>query len=136
MPEVVYPTPDEQGNPRTWDNVFPIWSVEQTPDPEWKVINTILEQIAMNNRFGEATPAELKQRIAEEIRGNVNKFLNEVFDKYLIESLNIPDELPEVSPKEKFFKERASILRQYGTYTLYLDQVFDNLGGAYREYKS
>ena len=115
MPEVVYPTPDAEGNARTWDQVFPIWKNEND-NVEWRIINTLLESIAMNNRFGGKTVEELRAFLFEDMVKNCRKFIEEVGTENL--------------------EERNKLFREFGQYVYYLDMVFENLGGAYREYKS
>lgn len=115
MPEVVYPSPDAEGNSRTWDVVFPIWK-NDNDNSEWRTINTILEAIAMNNRFGGKTVEELRGHLNNEIMVNCHKFLEEVGTENL--------------------EEREKLFRQLGQYLYYVAQVFQNLGGAYREHKS
>jgi hypothetical protein len=106
MPEVVYP---KKGN---WEDVFPILTDEKNALDN-AVVNQILYSIAMNNRFGKMSPKELKADIAKQIRDNTEKFLSDMTD-------------PE---------ERRNMFAQFGAYCFYLDKVFANLGGAYREMK-
>lgn len=114
MPEVVYPTPDAEGNSRTWDQVFPIWK-NDNDQKEWRTVNTILEAVAMNNRFGGKTPDQLKEHLRQQILDNCHKFLEETGTENL--------------------EERQNLFGQLGQYLYYVQMVFENLGGAYREHK-
>lgn len=107
MPEVVYAKGD-----RTWEQVFPILEVEG--NHEWRVIDSVLEAIAMNNRFGDKTPRQLRNWWIERVLEETEKLLE----------------------KEADPQKRLDIFRDCGVNLYYLDRVFRNLGGAYREYKS
>lgn len=136
MPEVVYPTDGEDGKPRTWDKVFPIWGYDE-PN-EWAIINSILEGIAMHNRFGKGTREEFKQTLID----SANRMQTETLEK----SLKALGEKKGAktktlggatvkTPDEELMKARLDQFASYGMYRWYVDQVFANLGGAYREYK-
>lgn len=107
MPEVVYPS----GNRNSWSEVFPELAGKECDD--WTVINDILFGIAMNNRFGGKSVAEYRQEMTE----------------------NVEKQLGRVSLNAKTEKDRLDAKRAYDMYQKYIPLVFDNLGGAYREYK-
>jgi hypothetical protein len=113
MPEQVYPTPNADGTARTWNEVFPIWA-NKDDQLEWRIIDSILEAIAMNNRFGSKTPEELEFSLAETAQEKLARELDKAGDN---------------------LEERQDWLRSYGAFTYYLPLVFQNLGGAYRVYK-
>jgi hypothetical protein len=139
MPEVVYPK-NKGKQSRTWNEVFPIWdqNAEQT---DWRVINEILEAIAMNNRFGGKTPAQLKKHI----QGSIDKWLAKELEENLAEfqALSNPELhglngvlKSDITPEhEKAEEKRRSLFATYGRYSYYIKEVFANLGGAYREFK-
>ena len=112
MPEVVYPSNDETGKPRAWNTMFP-----ELPDSHdaWQVINNTLESIAMNNRFGDKTPDQLREHLVK---------YGQEFTQDRLREMGSFDEA-------KFDK----IMIAHGLYNYYTNYVFDNLGGAYREYK-
>src|SRR6185369_3854954 len=109
MPEVVYPTQDAEGNPRNWDDVFPVWKSDD--DVDWRVVNGILEAIAMNNRFGDKTPEQLKESMIEYALSQTDVFLEK--DGFKTE-------------------ERTLTFSSLGRHLYYIRKVFENLGGAYR----
>jgi hypothetical protein len=111
MPQVVVATPKD-GKDRTWHDVFPIWPVED--DPDYTYINEILESIAMNARMGSRTNEEQKAHLIKLVTDNYRKTIEDV-------SL----------PLEKRNKEFAS----FGRYMWYIEEVFANLAGSYREWK-
>ncbi len=137
MPEVVVAT---EG--RTWDVVFPIWKNDDQ-DSEWRIINMILEAIAMNNRFGGKTNEELKATLIKEqhehykelfqkLEGGEHDHKAEGFDHNTFgcgKGCEVPED------RTKMMEERALKFRFYGEWRFYLDEVFNNLAGAYREYK-
>jgi len=140
MPEIVYPSPDADGKPRTWNDVFPIWQNDDE-DTEWRIIDQILEAVAINNRFGGKTPAALRAHIiksqtewfAEELAkntGSPHDHKTEFPGKNWAEILEL---LPE--DRKQDLEERAILFKSLGKWLFYIDQVFANLGGAYREYK-
>lgn len=145
MPEVVYPTPNEDGTPRTWVDVFPIW-LNDDESTEWQVINAILEGVAMNNRFGDKTPsalkADLKKRYhdyyVEKIATKVGKPHNHKEEGFDHSEFGCTKECAKKIPyrRRKVIKERAKYFEYYGKWMYYLEEIFKNLGGAYREYKS
>lgn len=140
MPEVVYPSNDADGNSRTWDQVFPIWKNDDD-DNDWRIIDQILEAIAMNNRFGGKEPDALRAEMIAYYTGIVK----ETLDGLNGEPHNHKEEFPGKSPTEidilipadrkKIIEERGKYFRILGRYLFYIDEVFKNLGGAYREYK-
>jgi len=135
MPEVVYAKSGED-----WNKVFPIWD-QNVENYEWRIINSILEAIAMNNRFGGKSTEELKASILVGIKEQVNEELN----KTLIALQALPN--PEAGmfgakvedineDHQKVLDTRRNYWAEYGRWSYYLDAVFENLGGAYREYKN
>jgi hypothetical protein len=139
MPEVVYATPAEDGTHRNWDDVFPVWK-QNAENNEWRVINEILEVVAMNNRMGTKTPEELKQHLIEVVTRNNDEMLEDNLKK--LQALPNPKmgalgPLKEDITKEheKVLEERKNTMYTYGLYRYYIDKVFANLGGAYREWK-
>ena len=138
MPEIVYPTPDGEGNERTWDVVFPIWKID-ADDNDWRVIDQILESVAMNNRFGKNTPIEEQHRIIASINEQFEKFLQENLEKLQqlpnVKKADSNLEIPEHQAIDDLLKERSRLFAAYGRWRWYIDHVFANLGGAYRQYK-
>jgi hypothetical protein len=141
MPEVVVPTPSADGSRRTWNQVFPIWDNDDE-DTEWRVIDQILEAIAMNSRFGDKTADELKIHLMS----TQHAFFVEEFAKLNGEPHNHKEEFPLVErgatqdqipeDRKKIMEDRQRCFKSYGKWMFYLEEVFANLGGAYREYKS
>jgi vacuolar-type H+-ATPase subunit E/Vma4 len=141
MPEVVYPTPDANGKSRTWDDVFPIWKLN-AENTEWRVINNILEAIAMNNRFGEKTADEMRQHLLDNALNSVSGYLEENESK-LRElpnpesgSYGLLNKEDITEAHQKILDERITDWQTYGKYAFYIIRIFENLGGAYREHKS
>lgn len=135
MPEVVYSKSGED-----WNKVFPIWD-ENVEQYEWRIINSILERIAMNNRFGGKSNDELKASIMKGIREQVE----EEHEKTLIALQALPN--PEhndfgvkkgdiTEEHNKVLNIRNGYWAEYGRWAYYVEVVFENLGGAYREYKN
>lgn len=143
MPEVVYPKPAEDGSPRTWDQVFPIWKNDDEAY-EWQLINQILEAIAMNNRFGGETVKQLQARL---IKVNTEWF-TEKLAKLEGEPHKHEEEFPEANhldlrcscpvpeDRKELLKERRQVFESYGRVMFYLQRIFEELGGAYREWKT
>lgn len=137
MPEIVVPTPDENGNSRTWDKVFPIWGIEEPS--EWITINSILESIAMNSRMGGKTPEELRAHLINYVTEGTKKEL----DENMAEMLASEGEMKKAqfgaaivkNVDEKFLKARVKIFGEHGLALFYINEVFDNFGGAHREFK-
>lgn len=115
MPEVVYPKPDESGKERTWGDVF-----HYLPDEcdDWATINSVLENIAMFNRFGCDECGKFEEHREHYLNDQYDWFKN-----YVVKS------------DSKDNDERKKILWSYGMYIFYANEVYKNLGGAYREYK-
>jgi len=112
MPEVVYPTDNPQDDtPRTWDQVFPDLS-DHTGD--WDIVNGILYQIALNNRFGKFT--------VDQLRENLNQNAFDDLEINLARSGENSD-------------SRHNDFAHYGRTLYFIKEVFGNLGGAYREHK-
>lgn len=105
MPEVVYPS-----NGRTWVEVFPDLPNECD---DWACISDILLAIAMNNRFGNMTVEELRAEFTKRVDESLGSDLEKTDDPV----------------------RKASIRKAKEYYHKYIPLVFDNLGGAYREYK-
>lgn len=143
MPEVVVATPDANGKPRNWAEVFPIWK-QNVETSEWRIINEILgDGIAMNNRMGGLTLDELKARI----RKNIDEHFKTYFDETLAElqalpnpemngmgiALKNPEELTE--DHKKILEKRNTAWASYGKWLYYLDAVFENVDSVYRQWK-
>lgn len=124
MPEVVYPSPDKNGKSREWKNMFP--ELPNTHDG-WGIINNTLYTIALNNRMGGQTTEELRKRILDDY----NKQMTEMLVKNRMGNKKL-------SPKtiEKRSEVFNKWMKDYGIAIWYVNQVFDNLGGAYRESSS
>lgn len=143
MPEVVYPANAEDGSSRTWDQVFPIWNNDDEPY-EWQLIDQILEAIAMNNRFGDKTPEQLRDHL---LRRNLDLF-TEQLAKLEGERHKHSEEFPDVDhydrgcscpipeDRKELMEKRRKTFESCGRVMFYLYRVFDELGGAYREFKS
>lgn len=112
MPEVVYPSDDAEGKPRTWDKVFPVWKKEG--NDEYEYINSILYRIACNNRFGGKDNETLKASIIAEMIEATKKSLETETDD----------------------EKRNNWFASLGKMVFYINETFANLGGAYRERKS
>jgi len=143
MPEVVYPKPAEDGSPRTWDQVFPIWNNDDEVY-EWQLINQILEAIAMNNRFGDETPEQLQARLMKvntewvtekvaKLEGGVHKHKEE-FPEADHSDLGCGCPVPE--DRKELLEKRHAAFESYGRVMFYLQRIFEELGGAYREWKT
>jgi hypothetical protein len=143
MPEVVYPQNGEDGKPRTWDVAFPIWQNDDE-NTEWQIINQILESIAMNNRFGKETVDELQARLKKDQHewfvSRLKQFEGEKHDHHeeftshtqfgCGEDCVIPED------RQKLMEQRRHVFQSYGKWLFYLEEVFAQLGGAYREFKN
>lgn len=144
MPEVVYPKKGADGKPRYWNEVFPIWENDDE-HKDYQFIDSILEAIAMNNRFvGKSLPAlkrDLKSRYAKYLRetlekmgdGGVHKHREEFPDS---EHRDYGCECPVPEDRKKFIERRDALFESYGRALFYIDRIFEELGGAYREFKS
>jgi hypothetical protein len=117
MPEVVYPSPDDNGVGRTWEQVFPIIKGENADKAAADQINDILYGIALNSRFGGKTPAELKLSMRE----SLDNWFGPLLERIDSGEENLPT--------------RETLFARYGREVWYLDKVFENLGGAYRASK-
>jgi hypothetical protein len=111
MPEVVYPSNDEEGKSRTWADVFPVWWKED--NDEYEYINSILYRVACNSRFGCLTAETLKASIIEEMLKGTKASLE-------TKTVNA---------------ERDIWFTNLGKMLFYINEVFNNLGGAYRASK-
>jgi len=141
MPQVVVPTPDAKGNPRTWDEVFPIWN-QNAEVSEWRIINSILESVAMNSRMGDKTPSQLKEILLKDIRGQIENILEEnlkklqLLDNPKINGLGFIENQEEVTSVHKeVLDKRTKVWSEYGRWAYYIDVVIDSVGDTYREYK-
>jgi hypothetical protein len=140
MPQVIYPSADENGVTRTWDQVFPIWKNDDE-NTEWRVIDMILEAIAMNSRFGNEN--------VEQMRARLKKTQHDFFAEELAKCVGDPHdyraEFPDMDRNEirtalpadrcDLMEKRRVLFTSYGKWMFYIDTVLDNLGGAYREHK-
>lgn len=141
MPEVVYATPDANGKPRNWNDVFTIWNLN-VENSEWRVIDNIMDIVAMNNRMGSRTSDELREHLLKEAAKNITSLLTETEEKLAALPNPSLDEIREkrdeviTEEHKKILKDRNDLWAHYGKYVFYINAVFDNLGGAYREYKA
>lgn len=106
MPEVVYTKSGDN-----WDDVFPIIKQQKmTDNAELSVINAILYTIAVNSFKGLSTTA-LKNRLKKQAHEDLQKALSDT---------------------ERSDSERQQLYAEYGRSMYYIEEVFRNLGGAYR----
>lgn len=143
MPEVVYPKNAEDGSQRTWDQAFPIWNNDDEAY-EWQLIDQILEAIAMNNRFGDETPTQLRDRLLQanlehfeaklrEVEGGIHKHREEFPEA---EHTDRGCGCPVPEDRKAMMEKRHKLFESWGRVSFYLFRIFEELGGAYREFKS
>ena len=139
MPEVVVPTKDPTtGQERTWNEVFPIWNNDDE-DTEWRVINQLLETIAINNRMGGKSLKVLKETIRKSQIEFYTRRLDETrpateLDINYKTHPELKDEAS-IASRAEVLAQRAHVFEYLGKWMYYLDVVFENFDHAYREYK-